>query len=63
MKMFHSEVEAFQDRIRKRAKDKRDAAIAEIEREEREKRIAASPGGVDPQEVYENLPEVCRFKK
>uniref|UniRef100_A0A914UT87 Hsp90 chaperone protein kinase-targeting subunit n=1 Tax=Plectus sambesii TaxID=2011161 RepID=A0A914UT87_9BILA len=60
LKMFRSEVEAFQDRIRKRAKDKRDAAIAEMEKEEREKRIAASPGGVDPQEVYESLPEKMR---
>ncbi len=58
MKAFREEVEAFQDRLRKRAKDKRDAAIAEYEAEEKRKRIAASPGGVDPQEVYEELPQV-----
>lgn len=55
--MFRQEVEAFCDRLRKRGKDKRDAAIAEYEAEEKAKRIAASPGGLDPQEVYESLPE------
>ncbi|VDO14779.1 unnamed protein product, partial [Brugia timori] len=57
-KMFRQEVDAFCDRLRKRGKDKRDAAIAEYETEEKAKRIAASPGGMDPQEVYESLPEV-----
>ncbi|VDK64293.1 unnamed protein product [Onchocerca ochengi] len=56
-KMFRQEVDAFCDRLRKRGKDKRDAAIAEYEAEEKAKRIAASPGGLDPQEVYESLPE------
>lgn len=57
-KMFRQEVDAFCDRLRKRGKDKRDAAIAEYEAEEKAKRIAASPGGLDPQEVYESLPKV-----
>ncbi|VDN05383.1 unnamed protein product [Thelazia callipaeda] len=56
-KMFHQEVDSFCDRLRKRGRDKRDAAIAEYEAEEKAKRIAASPGGLDPQEVYESLPE------
>ncbi|VDM37872.1 unnamed protein product [Toxocara canis] len=56
LKSYRAEVEAFKDRLRKRAKDKRDAAIEEYEAEEKAKRIAASPGGVDPQEVYDSLP-------
>jgi len=60
MKAFHEEVEGFKDRLRKRAKDKRDTAIAEYEAAEKQKRIAASPGGVDPQEVYEELPQAMR---
>ena len=58
MQMFRNEVQAFQDRIRKRAKEKREIAIAEMEEEERQKRIADSPDGVDPVEVYNRLPEV-----
>lgn len=57
LKMFHEEVDGFRDRLRKRGKDKRDQAIAEYEAEEKAKRIAASPGGLDPQDVYESLPE------
>ncbi|VDN18657.1 unnamed protein product [Gongylonema pulchrum] len=51
LKVFRQEVDAFCDRLRKRGKDKRDAAIAEYEAEEKAKRIAASPGGLDPQEM------------
>lgn len=58
--MFRKEVDDFRDRLRKRGKDKRDAAIAEYEAEEKAKRIAAAPGGLDPQEVYESLPEEMR---
>ncbi|PAV60763.1 hypothetical protein WR25_25428 [Diploscapter pachys] len=57
MKMFKDEVASFQDRLRRRAKEKRDAAIAEYEAEEKEKRIASAPGGLDPIEVYDSLPE------
>lgn len=56
MKSFYNEVDAFKDRLRKRGKDKREAAIQEYEAEEKAKRIAASPGGLDPQEVYNSLP-------
>ena len=54
-------MEAFKQRLRKRAKDKRDAAIDEIEAQEKAKRIEASPGGLDPLEVLESLPEVFFF--
>ncbi|CAD6192479.1 unnamed protein product [Caenorhabditis auriculariae] len=57
VKSFHEEVEAFQDRLRKRATEKREAATAEYEAEEKARRIAASPGGLDPQEVFDTLPE------
>lgn len=58
MKMYDDEVNSFCERLQERAKDKREAAEAEYEAEEKKKRIAASPGGLDPQEVYESLPEV-----
>lgn len=57
MKMYHAEVAAFEDRLRKRGKVKRDAALEELEAEEKKKRIEAAPGGLDPQEVYESLPK------
>jgi len=60
MKMYFDEVDAFKGRLRKRAKDKRDAAINEYEAEERAKRIAESPGGLDPQVVLESLPEAMQ---
>jgi len=52
---FNEELAAFKDRIRKRAKEKIDKAMAEYEEEEREKRLG--PGGLDPVEVFESLPE------
>ncbi|CAB3404827.1 unnamed protein product [Caenorhabditis bovis] len=57
MKTFQEEVAAFQERLRIRAQEKREAAAAEYEAEERAKRIETSPGGLDPQEVFETLPE------
>lgn len=62
MKMFNDEVEAFRQRIRKRAEEKREIMINEMKAEEKAKRIAESPGGLDPQEVFESLPEVIFFK-
>lgn len=56
--MYSDEVEAFKERLRKRARDKREEAISEIEAEEKAKRIESSPGGLDPLEVLESLPEV-----
>ncbi|KAE9552861.1 hypothetical protein FO519_003926 [Halicephalobus sp. NKZ332] len=60
MKMYRDEVESFQARLRKRAKDKIDAAVEEMEADDRQKRIEASPGGLDPQEVFNSLPEEMR---
>jgi len=55
VKGFDEELSAFKDRIRKRAKEKVDKAVEEYEEEEREKRLG--PGGLDPVEVFESLPE------
>lgn len=57
MKMYHDEVEAFRDRLRKRAQEKREAAVDELDAEAKAKRIAESPGGLDPQEVLDALPD------
>uniref|UniRef100_A0A915DRN1 Hsp90 chaperone protein kinase-targeting subunit n=1 Tax=Ditylenchus dipsaci TaxID=166011 RepID=A0A915DRN1_9BILA len=57
MKMYKEEVDAFKGRLRKRAQDKRDAAVNELEATAKAKRIAESPGGLDPQEVLDSLPE------
>ena len=56
--MYDDEVESFKERLTKRAKTKRELALAEAESEEKERRIKDSPGGIDPQEVFESLPEV-----
>ena len=48
---FYSELDAFKVRIVKRAKEK----IAEAEEEERKERLG--PGGLDPADVFESLPE------
>jgi len=55
VKGFNEELAAFKDRIRKRAKEKVDAAVAEYEEEEKQKRLG--PGGLDPVDVFESLPE------
>ncbi|GMR37077.1 hypothetical protein PMAYCL1PPCAC_07272, partial [Pristionchus mayeri] len=60
MKVFHDEVFSFQNRLRLRAKQKRDDALAEFESEEKQKRMAEAPGGLDPQEVFESLPVEMR---
>merc|ERR1719411_194026 len=51
---FYSELEAFKVRIVNRAKEK----IAEAEEEERLARLG--PGGLDPADVFESLPESMR---
>merc|ERR1719433_1923370 len=51
---FYSELEAFKTRIVKRAKEK----IAEAEEEERKERLG--PGGLDPADVFESLPEAMQ---
>lgn len=55
---FDNEVEGFRSRIKKRAAEKLAEAIAEAEAEEREARLG--PGGLDPVEVFETLPEVLQ---
>lgn len=56
---FNSEVVGFKERIRKRAIEKIEEAIAEQEEEDRQARLG--PGGLDPVEVFESLPDVCIF--
>ena len=56
MEGFNDELEAFKDRVRGRAKLRIEKAMKEYEEEERKKRLG--PGGLDPVEVYESLPEV-----
>lgn len=57
-KQFDSEVEAFIDRIKKRAEEKIQEAIAEHEEQERQERLG--PGGLDPVEVFESLPKILQ---
>lgn len=53
---FDDEVKSFKERIKKRAAEKLEEALAEQEEEERQARLG--PGGLDPVEVFESLPEV-----
>lgn len=55
MTAFNDELEAFKERVRTRAKVRVEEAIKEAEEEERQERLG--PGGLDPQEVFESLPE------
>ncbi len=52
---FYDELNSFKERIRRRAKEKIEAAMQEAEEEERQKRLG--PGGLDPVEVFESLPD------
>ncbi|XP_050530323.1 hsp90 co-chaperone Cdc37 [Daktulosphaira vitifoliae] len=52
---FDEELSMFKDRIRKRAEEKLRIAQAEIEEEEKQARLG--PGGLDPVEVFESLPD------
>lgn len=56
---YYDELESFKERLRKRAITKREELLQEYEADARQKRIAESPGGLDPQEVFDSLPEVC----
>lgn len=53
---FEYELRAFKERIRKRAAEKVADAVKEAEEEDRKARLG--PGGLDPVEVFESLPEV-----
>ncbi|XP_028310987.1 hsp90 co-chaperone Cdc37 [Gouania willdenowi] len=52
---FNDELESFKERVRGRAKIRIEKALKEYEAEEQQKRLG--PGGLDPVEVYETLPE------
>jgi cell division cycle protein 37 len=52
---FSEELKAFKARIQHRAQEKLAAAMKEVEEEERKQRLG--PGGLDPVEVLESLPE------
>lgn len=52
---FNDELNGFKLRIKTRAKEKVEKIMKEIEEEERQKRLG--PGGLDPVEVIEQLPE------
>ncbi|CAL4061341.1 unnamed protein product [Meganyctiphanes norvegica] len=55
MRAFNEELDGFKSRVKKRAQEKIDAAMKEIEEEERQARLG--PGGLDPLEVLEELPK------
>ncbi|XP_074029986.1 cell division cycle protein 37 [Leptinotarsa decemlineata] len=52
---FDDELKQFKERIKKRAAEKVQEAIKEVEEEEKQKRLG--PGGLDPVEVFESLPD------
>ncbi|KAH8275024.1 hypothetical protein KR018_011321 [Drosophila ironensis] len=52
---FESEIEGFKSRIKKRAQEKIAEAMAQAEEEERKERMG--PGGLDPADVFESLPD------
>jgi len=54
-KAFDDELQGFRSRVRRRAEKKIEEAQKELEEEERQKRLG--PGGLDPVEVFESLPE------
>ncbi|XP_022653730.1 hsp90 co-chaperone Cdc37-like [Varroa destructor] len=56
--MFEDELKALNGRIKKRAQEKLEIAVREAEEEEREQRMG--PGGLDPVEVYQTLPEAMQ---
>jgi cell division cycle protein 37 len=58
MDAFNDELESFKDRIRKRAQVKMEEAMKQVEEEERQQRLG--PGGLDPVEVFESLPQVLQ---
>ncbi|KAK7605395.1 hypothetical protein V9T40_007253 [Parthenolecanium corni] len=51
---FEEELKSFKEKIVRRAQEKLDAAIKEIEETEKQNRLG--PGGLDPVDVYESLP-------
>ena len=61
-KAFEDELEAFKERIRCRAEQKIEEQLEEARlEEEEERRERLGPGGLDPAEVFESLPDVSIF--
>jgi len=56
MSAFQAEVQEYMGRIRQRAREK----VNEAEEEDKRQRIAESPGGLDPIEVLNSLPDDMR---
>ncbi|XP_050048201.1 hsp90 co-chaperone Cdc37 isoform X2 [Dermacentor andersoni] len=52
---FEDELKGFKERVQLRAREKLEEVVKEIEEEERQERLG--PGGLDPVEVFESLPE------
>lgn len=61
MEGFNDELESFKVRVQERAKARIERAMKEYEEEERQKRLG--PGGLDPVDVYESLPQVSNARK
>lgn len=58
-KAFEDELEAFKERIRVRAEQKIEEQLEEARQEaEVEEEVQLGPGGLNPSEVFESLPEV-----
>ncbi|XP_015511067.2 hsp90 co-chaperone Cdc37 [Neodiprion pinetum] len=55
---FDDELKSFKERIRKRAAEKVAEALKEAEEEERKSRLG--PGGLDPVQVFQELPEALQ---
>ncbi|XP_078663180.1 hsp90 co-chaperone Cdc37-like isoform X1 [Branchiostoma floridae x Branchiostoma belcheri] len=55
---FNDELDSFKTRVRGRAEARIERAMKEAEEEERQKRLG--PGGLDPVEVFESLPQVLK---
>ncbi|XP_065163824.1 hsp90 co-chaperone Cdc37 [Atheta coriaria] len=55
---FEDELEQFKNRIKRRAAEKMETLIKEAEEEERQARLG--PGGLDPVEVFETLPDALK---
>lgn len=58
---FDHELEMLKERVRSCAQTRMENAMKELEEEERQKRLG--PGGLDPVEVYESLPEVSHARR
>ncbi|XP_075915375.1 hsp90 co-chaperone Cdc37-like [Petromyzon marinus] len=58
MEAFTDELESFKGRVRERARVRLERAAAAYEEEERQRRLG--PGGLDPVEVYESLPQILQ---